>query len=434
MKIELQPLFIAITWLLICMANQISAQTMTPAPKSIPGLKPGNDPSFVLNHLLEYSSYSTQMQDGRLEGEGADFLKALARESQFVLVGEEHGHSGTAKFTTALWHLLHETADFEFAAFEIDRWVAETMEKEIRAGGLNAWTQFLNQCGGANTVPFFDWKEEVELADAIVKSSKVNGFPAIWGIEQVYIEAFEWQLLYIAKGAQNVEARQLAAYCAEEASKSRKWIVSNIDQFAQLAELLNNPIDSTFANMANAMTKSAQIYKPFIVGEGEYFLANHIREQMIRRNFLEYYRAAEKATMKPPRVMMKYGAYHLYRGATPTNVQGLGGFMTEFSVVTGVGGTLAMLVITDEEGAVTTFEDKSYDAKDWFIKNWGFLTPLLKSGDIGVFDLRAWRMRPNRWAHLPESTRLAINSYDILIVAPGSGSTLLPGLNKTLKP
>ncbi|MCW5573759.1 MAG: hypothetical protein KIT37_12110 [Steroidobacteraceae bacterium] len=61
-----------------------------------------DDPAALFQQTLAATRMPVALRDGRLSGPGATFLEARANESQFVLVGEEHGVADIASTVRAL--------------------------------------------------------------------------------------------------------------------------------------------------------------------------------------------------------------------------------------------------------------------------------------------------------------------------------------------
>lgn len=306
------------------------AQELTPPPAV--ELAEGQTAADLLPALIEHSRHTATLRDGVLSGEGGEFLRALGADSHYVLIGEDHGNAGVAAFANAYWRDLNALG-YQYAALEVDPYVAAALERELRAGGLRAWAAFLAEHGGVVGAPFVNWTEEAALAESIVRTSRAQERPAVWGLDQTFIGAAAWQLRDIADGAHSAAARGLAARLAASAAEGGLSGFAKLDAAAlvDLRDALSHRRDARWAALAEAMIVSHRIYQPFTGGGGEPYLANRERETLMKRLFLEQFEAALEADNAPPRVMLKFGGYHTYRGATPTWVQGLGGFVTEFA-------------------------------------------------------------------------------------------------------
>lgn len=406
------------------------AEPPTPPPPA----PQGAEPQTLLPALIEHSRSTARLENGRLTGAGADLLRTLGAESQFVAIGEEHGNAGIAQFAEAYWRDLNAIG-FNYAAIEVDPWVAEAMQRELRAGDSAAWARFIEPRGGAVVAPFFSWDAEAQFADAIVDTSRARREPALWGLDQVFLGAAPWLLTEIATNARDPEARAMAAQLAEEARGNLSWLgQSEAAPLEALRARLTHRRDARYADLMDAMIQSQRIYRPFSGGDGEAWFANVERETLMKQNFLAHYRAAERADGAPPRVLLKFGGYHIYRGATPTMAQGLGGFVNEFAVQNNAR-SLSIYAACGPGSATAGFAGPPTPCDEGFAETWSFLAPYVSADEITVFDLRAWKLRPRRWAHLPADARQLIASFDLLVIIPNArASEFLPGVTPPSPP
>ncbi len=408
-------------------AGAAYAQDYAPTAPPAVELPEGSPPSALLPSLVEHSRRTMRLENGRLTGEGAEFLRALGAQSQFVLIGEEHGNAGIAEFAEAYWCDLNAVG-FNYGAVEIDPWVAEAFTREVRAGGVAAWTRFASTRGGAVAAPFVTWAPEAEYAATIVETSGARLQPPLWGLDQVFLTSAPWLLRDIATNAYDREARAMAAALADAGAGRLDWFPA-IEESAltDLRAQLSSRRDAPYAEMVDAMVQSRRIFRPFSVNDGEVWLANRARETLMKQNFLAHYRAAERADGAPPRVMLKFGGYHMYRGATPTHVMGLGGFVTELATQNGRE-ALSIYVACGPGGFAGNMAGaEACDAP--FAEGYSFLAPYVSADEITVFDLRTWKLRPRRWEHLSADARQLIDSFDVLVVIPnGPASQFLEGL------
>lgn len=411
---------------LCAFSSQALAQA--PAPTPPPAGAQGVAPETLLPALVEHTRHVGGVENGRLTGDAAEFLRVLSADAQFVLIGEDHGNAGIAQFVEAYWRDLNASG-YRYAAIETDPWIANALERELRAGGVEAWRTYLTTRGSATAAPFFTWAPEADLALTITQTTPAGGEPNLWGLDQVFIGATYWFLNDIAQGARDPQARTLAAALATEAQGSLDFLARvETARLTELRAALNGRRDRDYAALVDAMIASQAIYRPFTGGGGEPYLANAARENLMKRLFLERYRAAERADRAPPRVMFKFGSNHMYRGATPTHVQGLGGFVSEFAVQNGTS-ALAVYVGCGPGGVVGTFDNPNVPCALGFNENWSFLAPYVDPTQVTVFDLRAWKLRPRRWQHLSADMRQLIDTYDVLVFPPAApASQFLPGL------
>jgi hypothetical protein len=406
------------------LAPLVAAQDI-PSPPTSPQ---GAAPEALLDALIRHSRHTARIENGRLTGDAASLLRAFGQHSQFVILGEQHGNSGISSFVTAYWRDLNELG-FDYVVSESDPWITRAMERELRAGGADAWRSYIADRGASSGAPFYTWRGEVEWVNEVVARSNARRTPAIWGVDQVFIGAGPWLMREVAANARNADARTLATRLLENREGNFNWLVQ-IDpaQLQQLRGHLSSRRDADFAALIDAMIVSQRIYRPFTGGGGESYTANNEREHLMRALFQENFSQAETANRVPPRVMMKLGASHAFRGASTTQIQGFGGFVTEFGNQRGMQ-TTTVLVLCPREGQTSSFIGATAScADDDYTRNWAFIDPYLEPDALTVFDLRTWRLRPRRWQMLPADVQRAVLSFDVLVVVPPApGAQLLEG-------
>lgn len=377
--------------------------------------------------LVAHSRHLARLEQGRLRGEGADLLRELTQDAQFVLMGEEHGNTGVADFAAALWLSLR-AGGFSCAAVEVDPWVAEVMNHELRTGGVESWRRFLAGAGGGIAAPFFVWDREAAFADTVVSSVPRSKATPLWGIDQVFLGSAPWLLARVADRTLDRQARQIARDLIAAQRGQINGLGLDPAPLERLRDRLSVSREHELQAMVEAMLASQMIYAPFSGGSGESFVANNEREQLMKRNFLREYRAAARRDGQLPRVMLKFGGYHMYRGATPTGVQGLGGFVTELATANGRS-SLALYVACGPGGATGGLRGESDSCDERLAKDWPFLAGHIDPTQVTIFDLRTWKLRQRRWQHLGADQQRLLFSYDLLVVVPGHpAAQMLPGL------
>jgi hypothetical protein len=396
-------------------------------PSAPPPAAEGATPAQLLSALIEHSRHVAQLRDGRLHGPGAALLRELGAQAQHVMLGEQHGNRGIAEVATAWWADLAE-AGYTHAALEADPWVVATLERSLRDGGLAAWQRHLHGQGGPRAVAFYGWDAEARWVQAVLRARPAGAGPALWALDQVFIASAAPRLRELAHGetgARSPAARALAAELAREAEAEAQWLgrvaPARLDE---LLALLQDPADAAARRLSEALRLSRQIYGAFSGGGGEAWVANTRREDLMRQLFAEQHRLAEARLGRPPRVMLKLGAYHLFRGASPLLVQSLGGFVAEWAAARRQA-VLSVLMLCGKGSQAARYDGEPV-ACDPMLGDgeWQFLAPFVAAEGLTVFDLRSWRLRARRLAGLPPEVLRVVGSYDLLVFAPRSPASL----------
>ncbi|MCE9522023.1 MAG: hypothetical protein K8S25_06265 [Alphaproteobacteria bacterium] len=357
------------------------------------------------------------MKDDRLSGPGAEFLKARAVGSQFFMVGEEHGVATIADTVRALFADLSPIGYRHFA-IEVDPWMTAKMEGLLRSGGTKALTRFLTTEDRALSLPFYSWSAEAALAAAAVRAN-ADSTPALWGLDQLFIGAAGVLLADVATAASRADARSLAAVLAGQAKGNLEFLGKvEIGKLQALRDLLGDAKDRDLARLMDDMILSARIYQPFVSGEGlSVYAANLERENLMKRTFLARYREAEKRDGKAPRVLFKFGGNHMQRGLSATHVPSLGNFVSDFALHEGAGAFNVMVLCGPGTKAGDFMGNEAACDLD-FASSFADLVAHVDTKNPTLFDLRAWKDKPKRWAHLSTEVRELIWAYDAFLFLP----------------
>jgi hypothetical protein len=354
-----------------------------------------------------------------LAGPGADHLRAAARGSQFVLIGEEHHDRDTPLFTRALYEVLHREDGFSHLVVEQDPLGVEMALSPGRRGKataigsrLKAWPTLLG----------FASDQDLELlADA---GAIASGPDAIWGLEQAqspvrYLEE-------LAKLAPSGEIRRevsrlLARARSEERTRAdtAKFLAFDRETLPDLRRLATRwaPAEPSRARtLIDGLIKSAEIYDDYVRAHAEHdprlrYLSGTAREAWLKAQFIRDYRAAGGA----PRAVFKFGDNHIRRGVGTTGAWTLGTFIADLATYDGMNAYGILVVPIGAEIA------------DWAHLP-AALVPLLPPGRPAqpvLVDLAALRANAPAYvdaapAGAQEATRQLIFGYDAIVVLPNS--------------
>lgn len=252
-----------------------------------------------------------------LTGPGAESLISNLKDTQFVMIGEDHGFADAPRLVTAF---AAETKDLGFANYVIEvgpfstEWIAET----LRTGGPKALSDRLK--GRPLAIPFLNLKEEAEAAMAFLGDGK------LWGVDQEFIGSplIHFEILQTEFGVEKSPLGDLAQSEREAFASGKQADVF----FARASEADWDELRKLFEHNGDAIARieameaSAAIYRPFFFGQG---LDNNLdRVAIIRKYFLSAYRRALEGEGRPPRAILKFGATHAGKGSTPVHTFDLG--------------------------------------------------------------------------------------------------------------
>ncbi len=380
------------------------------------------DTATPLDTLIERSMHSMQVADSGLAGAGSDWIRTRARYSRFVLLGEDHGIAGMARFSTALAKTIGRVG-YRYTAIETDPFIAAELERLLRSGDPDALKHYLEQDGYRFAIPIYAWAEEADFLRAALANGPADR-PVLWGLDQAFIGAAYAWLEEIERLATGADAKSDAALLARDAKADSLSFLGTVDQsrLLQLESDLRAAGDVRAGKLAAALIESARIYRPFVAGGGSIYKANLARETLMKQTFLERYRDAERHDGAPPKVLFKFGAYHMTNGLSPTHVPSLASFAYEQALADDAG-AVSILMVCGPGGASADLMGNVTSCDDVFARDYGFLTRYLSSTGATLIDLRPLKDRPGAWKDLNEQVKEQIWAYDAIVVISGGGAS-----------
>ena len=377
----------------------------------------------ALDTLIERTSRSIQVADSGLAGPGADWIRTRARLGQFVLLGEDHGIAGMAHFSAALAKTAGRVG-YRYTAIEVDPLIGTELERLLRSSDPAALEHYLKQDGYRLAVPIYSMREEADFLRAALRNGPKD-HATLWGLDQAFIGAAYAYLVKIESLTDDPAAKADAAELARDARADSLSFLGNVDQgrLLSLQSKLQGPKDAEARKLVEALVVSSRIYRPFVVrGSGSIYSANLEREKLMKRTFIEQYRAAQKRDGAPPKVLFKFGAYHMTNGLSGTHVPSLASFAYEKALGEG-SSALSILMICGPGGASAGLLGNVASCDEDFAKYYGFLAPHVAESGATLIDLRPWRDTPRAWKDLSEDVKAYIWAYDAIVVISGGGES-----------
>jgi erythromycin esterase-like protein len=373
-----------------------------------------------LDTLIRRTSHRIELRDGSLAGPGAEWLATRTAGARFVMLGEDHGNAGIARFAAGLARQMGEAGPL-YTAVEVDPLIATELDAMLRGDDLTALRAFLERDGHALSVPFFTWTEEAEFLREALRHGPA-GTQSVWGLDQAFIGAAYVWLDRIAALATTPDARAQAVRLAARAKADIMSFLGTVDvaELERLRNALTDPAEGPVRRLAGLLARSARIYGPFVRGGGSVFAANLDRETLMKQLFREHAEAAAARDGTPPRVLLKFGANHLMRGLSHTHVPSLGNFLYETVGVAG-DSVFSVLAVLGPGSEVVDFMGQTTLADESFAKSHGFLLPHVSEPGMTLIDLGPWKDRPRRWADIPRKAADLIWAFDALLIVSGAG-------------
>ena len=415
---NLKPVVAALVLASLCAA---SAHAQTVAPLTF------------ADRLVQAGSPLTVRPEG-FSGPGAAILSDAIDASRYVLIGESHFSREIPAFTTNVCRLM-APGGLTAMAVEIGPEAAGAVNARLRAPDREQQiSDFMYSHPDA--MAFLNSRDEGRTA---ADCAAVAGPDfKLWGLDQEFLGAsgylFEQML---AAGPGSLARAQIEALAEQERTAMQAALTSGspLDLFLLKAtdatlDQAGTAIDQDGGDRVKALfaalRETRAIYQASQSRSGD---PNGRRARLMKRTL-----AAHFAEEPQARVLMKFGAYHLYRGFNPLGQRDVGNFVAEHAdgegvtslnmIVVGARGTEAGYNGVGRQEVVHDFDAMTDEEGDWR-KDVMLARPSdMPPGDWLLVDLR--RLRGTDLEALTPEWRAIIRGYDLAVVAPElSASTLL---------
>lgn len=385
-----------------------------------------------LNERVLKNRYGLTLSGGNVDGSALSILRPAVQNAQFVLVGEDHGIAQIPAIVGALCDQL-VPAGFHTMAVEVGPLAARNLEAWIREPGGRGQLAAFETHYPAN-IAFYNWSEEFDLLSRC--AAKATGPFHVWGLDQELMGSSGWILTKIleqqpgpnaAREARHLLQKNDEAYAA--ASKSGNpgelmMMSSSDDELNSLREALRKEGNTTSQVLFDSLLQSREIYKKNM--DGQSAESNRQRALLMKHNFAADYERATNKGGPAPRVLLKFGAWHMFKGINPLLNNDLGNYVTELA--DGHGTSSVRILILGVKGDQLHFagigrppapaplnlaEDKDSD----FLYLKPMFDNMLADG-FTVFDLRGFRPGFRSLRPLDGEMERLIFGYDFLVLIP----------------
>lgn len=393
-------------------------------------------PTFA-ERLTQAGSPLTVRPEG-FSGPGAAILSDAIDASRYVLIGESHLSREIPAFTTNVCRMM-APAGLTAMAVEIGPEADQAVNRLLRAPDRDQQiSDFMS--AHPDAMAFLNSRAEGQTA-ADCASIAGPDF-TLWGLDQEFFGAsgylFEQML---ATGPGPLARAQIQALAAQEQTAMQAALASGspgdlflfkvtdetLDQAATAIDLDGG--DRAKALFA-ALRETRAIYQASQSGRGD---PNGRRARLMKRTLAAHFAEAPQA-----RVLMKFGAWHLYRGFNPLGQRDVGNFVAEHAdgegvkalnmIVVGARGVEAGYNGVGRQVKVHDFDATTGEESDWR-KDVMLARPAdMAAGDWVLVDLR--RLRSADLEALTPDWRRLILGYDLAVVAPELSASSVLGTNE----
>jgi erythromycin esterase-like protein len=320
---------------LVLLSCALAARAQAPPPSSPPA------PSFEerLAKRAVDNRHAVSFRNGAFSGPGWDLLLAEGKKSRFFLVGEEHGVAEVPAVVRELFRAL-EPAGYLNLAIEISPPMATVLDEIARGeDGLARLAAFFQ--ANPPGVAFYTLQEEAELLVA-ARAAVAARTPVLWGLDYE-MTADRFLFDRARKNAPEGPAKAAADALYEKSAAAWKTVSETRNpaaffSFSAIPDTLDGlrrawpSPDPESALALDVIGETLAINQMF--AQGRNWESNDRRARLNRGQFLRHLNEA-RARGESPRVLFKFGASHMIRGRTATEVFDLGSLAAEIAAAEG---------------------------------------------------------------------------------------------------
>jgi hypothetical protein len=384
---------------------------------------------------LLQNRYQLTVQDGRFSGPAASVLQDAVSGAQFVLIGEDHGISQIPQFAGAVCEMVgpqgFHTMAVEtgpLAAGELQQWVAHDDGRTQLMGFEKKYPE---------TIAFFNFQEEFDLLSRCARSAQGGKFH-LWGLDQELMGASGFiltQILATHPGPEATSEVQLLlqkndaarAAAVKSGNPGETYMMAASDQdLNHLRDLLRKQGNPTSQSLMDALIESREIYQKNMNGSG--YDSNRQRALLMKATFERAYQQAAQAEGKPPKVLMKFGGDHTYKGFNPLRNNDLGNLVAELADAQGTR-SLHLLILGAKgsqlrfAGIGRPFQPGEFNLAQDKDSDFLFLKPMfdnLENEGWTMFDLRGLRKGFRSLGPVDKELERMIFGNDLLVLIPNA--------------
>jgi hypothetical protein len=379
--------------------------------------------------------YQLNFQNGGMSGTGLPVLQNALTGAQFVLIGEDHGISQIPQFTGAVCDMIGPQG-FHTMAIETGPLAANELQQWI--GGDSGRTNLIAfEKKFPETIAFYDFEEEYDLLTHCARTAHGARF-RLWGLDQELMGSsglILTRILATHPGQQATDEvhRLLQKNDAAHTSAIKSsdpgdifMMTTSDNELNQLRDLLRKEGSPASQALIGALIKSRDIYQKNMNGSG--YESNRERALLMKSNFTDDYKRARQADAVPPKVLLKTGAWHMYKGINPLRNNDMGNFVTELA--DGQGTTSLHIMICGVKGSQLRFagigrpfQPAEFNLAEDKDSDFLFLKPMfdnLESEGWTMFDLRGLRKEFRSLEPVDKEMERMIFGYDLLVLIPNA--------------
>lgn len=392
-------------------------------------------PPADFTQLISQASLPLGVGPNGFAGAGASVLGQAVADSQYVLIGESHMSREIPAFTTQVCRLMAPTgltAMVVETGPEAARAVGSMMRSPDREARIADFAR-----RHPDAIAFFNGRDEGQMAADCAAAAGPD--LQLWGLDQEFLGASGHLLEEMLKSNPGPIARAaIEGLAAQDRLTTAAALESGSPGDLFLFDVTQEALDQAGAAIARdggerarylfgLLTETHAIYHASQSHSGD---PNGRRARLMKRTL-----AAHLAENPKARLLMKFGAWHVYKSLNPLDQRDIGAFVAERAEGEGV--TALHVMVLGAKGTEGSYAGvgraataQPFDATEDEDPDWRKDVLLMRPADVSpddwiLVDLR--KLRAGGLASAPSEWRNLALGYDIAILAPTLTATTVLG-------
>jgi erythromycin esterase-like protein len=375
-------------------------------------LTAGPSDSLKLDSLIKKQVF--KFEKGNFEGQGWDFLQKEIANTQFLMIGEQHGEAEIPVFTTKIAEIFKPTA----LVTEIDPFSVMRLKKISVHPDQYAAHFKQNPYDFA----FYCWEPEMELA----RQMQLKNID-IWGVNELNTMGLGSFFDMLANEAKSPANKKKALQKKEECFRWDLPIYQDVNRYGDFRgyHITTATVDSLIVDFQKESNLSKQMLNYLKLSIPTFGNRSYqLRTRLMKKNLMNYLASyITSDEIKVPKLIFKLGANHLTRTEGLTGHFEVGNLANNIAasanknplhiLIYGKKGTINMMGPLNNSLAIQPNNDDKGD-------DLGMLSPFtakLKDKEWATFDLRPIRKAVMRGKlKISEPMKEWINGYDLLVI------------------
>ena len=374
---------------------------------------------------LEPITYTFNVIDGQLSGDGKVFLEHEMAKAQFTMIGEYHGSKRISEFTNAIILVL-DSLGCKTMALEVGPITGQKLN--ALKGNMESKLKVLLQeyltresDGYVNTpFPFFDYKEDAKFLQT-VKDKSWN----LFGIDQEFYDGY---VMLIDKMFENLpkdtKAQHLDLYSEVKSSLQKFYKDDQEDKQNLHVSLSNSELFKDFLQKMAMESKNIEIIEALKQSSAIYLLYNNRKWYENNATRIKYMKSQLRKgltdlnfDLSKDKLLIKMGGYHLSKGFSPLSIYEVGNTLNEIAEYHGnTALNIGFMSRYSKDGEEIT---DNYTSDNRYYKDRKDLLQMGKKDEWVVIDLRQMIKGhfyyPKKYNLNPQLAEL-VQRYDLLVI------------------